>query len=64
MMGPLILGPTLSGLDVPAVARFWIATLVALATVCAMNSFDLFVCLPFFFSIQLYLYNLFLNLPI
>ena len=39
MMGPLILGPTLSGLDVPAVAMVWIAALVDLVTACAMNSF-------------------------
>ena len=47
MMGPLILGSALSCLDVPAAAMVWIATPAASATACAMNSFDLFVHLPF-----------------
>ena len=36
-MGPIILGSTLSGLDVLAVAMVLITTLVALATACVMN---------------------------
>ena len=47
MMGLLILSPALSCLDVMAVGMVWIATLAASATACVMNSFGLFVCLPF-----------------
>ena len=48
MMGPIILGPTLSGLDVPPVAMVWIAILVASAIACAMNSFQLVCSLAIF----------------
>ena len=58
-MGPLILGPALSGHDVLAAMMVWIATLVASATTCAMNSFNLFVCLLFFLCLTVILYFVF-----
>ena len=48
-LGPVILSPALSCLDVPAVVMVWIATLAALATAFTMNSFGLFLYLPFSF---------------
>ena len=38
MMGPLILGPTLSALAALDTDMVWIAALAALATACAMYS--------------------------
>ena len=59
MMGPLILGLTLSDLDVQAAVMVWIAVLVASATACPMNSFWLVCSLAIFFFVWLYFYNLF-----
>ena len=51
MMGPLILSPALSCLDVLAAAMVWTATLAALATACAVNSFWLICLLAILFCL-------------